>query len=163
MPTPPDLERHREIITAALTSASYAEAARRLGISRERVRQVMKLHKLHRRPEETTLADTMIRAALPGARNLSSLARAVGLRAERVALALDRMGLPIPRTPPPAHGTTNRYTHYCCRCAPCRRAHANATLWRRRRRQGIPLDAPILRGRPRLDATPAETGKKENR
>lgn len=38
----------------------------------------------------------------------------------------------------PRHGSTNGYNNLCCRCKPCKRAHADdLAAYRAKRRQGV--------------------------
>lgn len=43
------------------------------------------------------------------------------------------------------HGTVTAYNYHCCRCEPCKAAHAADTRQRRRRaREAAPAPAPVV-------------------
>lgn len=132
----------RAIIMARLyveDGLTLAEIGERYGISRERVRQIIKpfgleAHYGRRRKEGRA---RLLREAH---QRIASRESTTAQEAERIGYAspsglygaFSRLGLLLPQKPPAEHGTTTRYRSGC-RCEDCRRENRRKAIARRAR------------------------------
>lgn len=109
-----------------------AEIARRYGVSRERVRQVVTdrgkdngWYTAVRVAQQSYLVNKAVQLWQGMERpSLVAISKAMGASVERTRRFLVMGGIDLKTKTMPDHGTVSRYVHYGCRCEECRKANA---------------------------------------
>ena len=133
--------RDRLIVESYRSGHSLRQIGKEVGLSHERVRQVLMDAGISRRPDGSEAASKTLAAvgavlAADGSLSITAASRAVGADKSTVSQYLRR------RHPQfdykarrraalehlSAHGTLNRYNNYGCRCDACRAANAQSTV-----------------------------------
>lgn len=116
--------RDGEILAAYHSSSTLKEAGDKLGLTRERVRQVVAKYGLNIKERDEADLRAKIEAALPQ-RNVAALARKIGWYPSALLRHMKRYNIRFVRGEAvDAPHDTRRY-RYGCRCETCRRAIAD--------------------------------------
>jgi transposase-like protein len=110
--------RNERIVAGyAEPGASYESVGRSFGLTRERVRQVIKAMGGKAKERKAPVRDAVLRLNVLGMMN-KDIAAALGCSCATVRDALCKAGRRSV-VPPLKHGTRNAYGYHRCRCEPC--------------------------------------------